>query len=149
MPKVISNTSCLIVLDNTGFLHLLQEFYGEILITEEVLQEFGKPALSWVRVHPVQDRTTLRILSGFIDPGEASTIALETDDSLMILDDAKARKIAINAGLPFTGTLGVVLRAKERGIVPSVKTVLEKFKKDGFWISKTLEQHLLKLAGEG
>ena len=48
MPDIISNTSCLIVLDNIGMLHILKELYGNIIITDEVAIEFGKELPPWV-----------------------------------------------------------------------------------------------------
>ena len=43
MPKIISNTSCMIVLDNINALEILHKLYQNIYLTEEVAQEFGKP----------------------------------------------------------------------------------------------------------
>ena len=75
MPDIISNTSCLIVLDNIGMLHILKELYGNIIITEEVAIEFGKELPPWVVIEKVLDRKIIKILSLVVDPGEASTIA--------------------------------------------------------------------------
>ena len=66
----------------------------------------------------------------------------------MILDDAKARKTARKLGLHFTGTLGVLLRAKERQLIPSVQDVLLLMNKEGFHISEAVRQQILLLAGE-
>jgi predicted nucleic acid-binding protein len=65
-----------------------------------------------------------------IDSGESSAIALalETPGSTIILDDYKARKIADQLGLMFTGTIGVIIKAKLSGIIPSIKPFLEKMK---------------------
>ena len=43
MPKIISNTSCLIILDNIDRLDILKKLYQRIYLTEEVAQEYGKP----------------------------------------------------------------------------------------------------------
>lgn len=50
MPDIISNTSCLIVLDNIGMLEILEELYGKIFITNEVSEEFGKRIPDWIEV---------------------------------------------------------------------------------------------------
>jgi predicted nucleic acid-binding protein len=94
MPKIISNTSCLIILDNIDRLDILQKLYQRIYLTEEVAQEYGKQLENWMIVIPVNDKNYLRILNTSVDLGEASTIALSiqmTDDNVMILDDLKAR----------------------------------------------------------
>ena len=146
MRNIISNTSCLIVLDNINMLEMLKKLYGQIMITEEVLYEFGKPVPSWIQVYKVQDRKCLKILNSIVDLGEASTIAFctEQENSTMILDDLKARKLAKKLDLPFTGTVGVLLKVKEKGIVTSMETILESLKNQGFRISKDIEQKLLK-----
>ena len=75
-----------------------------------------------------------------IDKGESSAIALalETPDSTVILDDYKARKIAERLGIPFTGTIGVIIKAKLRGIIPSIKPLLEKIKQTDFRLSSEI-----------
>jgi predicted nucleic acid-binding protein len=76
MPKIISNTSCLMVLDNINALDILHKLYQNIYLTEEVAQEFGKPLENWMHVVTVIDKNYLRILNTSVDLGEASTIAL-------------------------------------------------------------------------
>jgi predicted nucleic acid-binding protein len=76
MPKIISNTSCLMVLDNINALDILHKLYQNIYLTEEVAQEFGKPLENWMHVITVIDKNYLRILNTSVDLGEASTIAL-------------------------------------------------------------------------
>ena len=107
MPDMLSNTSCFIALDNIGQLDLLHSLYDIIHISEEVAAEFGVLVPAWIKVHPVQDKTKLNILHNLIDLGEASTIALayQFNDVTLILDDRKARKLADNLNLRFTGLL--------------------------------------------
>ena len=146
MRKIISNTSCLIVLDNIGLLYVLRELYGNILVTEEVSQEFDKELEDWVLIQKIHDEKYFKVINAFIDKGEASAIvlALETDNSILIIDDLKGRKIARNLGLSITGTLGVLLKAKQQGLISSLKEVLDAFKDQGFRISSGLEREILK-----
>jgi len=146
MRKVISNTSCLIVLDNIGLFYVLRELYGNILVTEEVSHEFGKELEDWVLNQKIRDEKYFKVINTFIDKGEASAIvlALETDNSILIIDDLKGRKIAKNLGLNITGTLGVILKAKQQGLISSLKEVLDAFKDQGFRISSGLEREILK-----
>ncbi len=146
MRKIISNTSCLIVLDNIGLLYVLRELYGNILVTEEVSQEFDKELEDWVLIQKIHDEKYFKVINAFIDKGEASAIvlALETDNSILIIDDLKGRKIAKNLGLSITGTLGVLLKAKQQGLISSLKEVLDAFKDQGFRISSGLEREILK-----
>jgi len=150
MPEIISNSSCIIVLENIDMLWILKELYDEILITEEVSTEFGKQEKNWIKIKRVKNKNYVDILNNFVDLGEASTIALalEMKNYSMILDDYKARKLAKNLGLRFTGTLGVILKAKRQGIIPLVSEVTDRLKTKHFHMSDQLINNVLKLAGE-
>ena len=75
-------------------------------------------------------------------------MALETPNSTIILDDYKARKIADQLGLVFTGTIGVIIKAKLNGIILSIKPLLEKIKQTDFRLSAEIELQALKEAKE-
>lgn len=66
----------------------------------------------------------------------------------MVLDDMVARKVARQLGLEPVGTLGILLAARKRGLVESIKQEIECLKAYGFWISTTLEHKVLREAGE-
>jgi len=68
MPDMLSNTSCLIALDNIGQLTLLHELYGTIHISEEVAAEFGGPVPAWITIHSVQDKTKCIIWLIWVKP---------------------------------------------------------------------------------
>ena len=146
MPNIISNTSCLIVLDNIGMLDVLKELYGKVFITEEVSKEFGKTVPDWIEVRRVSDNKYLKLMKNFVDLGEASTIALavETDDIVIILDDLKARKLAQKLNLKITGTIGVLIKARKRNIITSTQEGLNKLRNEGFRISDEIEKEFSK-----
>ena len=151
MPKaIISDTSCFIILTNIGELELLQKVYGQIVTTPEIAAEFGESLPEWVEITEVKDKYRQTILELQIDKGESSAIALalETPDSVVILDDYKARKIAERLGVTFTGTIGVIIKAKLNGTIPSVKPIIEKIKQTDFRLSAEVEIQALKEAGE-
>ena len=150
MPNIISNTSCLILLSKSGMLNLLSELYGQIFISENVKEEFGENLPEFIEIKEVKNRPLLQSLQQILDLGEASTIALghEFENCTLILDDMKARKICKDMGVKFTGTLGVLLKAKQRGIISSIKPFLAEMQKIGMWISKDVEQEILNKANE-
>jgi len=151
MPKaIISDTSCFIILTNVGELDLLQKVYGQIVTTPEIVAEFGEPLPEWVEIAEVKDKYRQTILELQIDKGESSAIALalETPDSVVILDDYKARKIAERLGVTFTGTIGVIIKAKLNGTIPSIKPIIEKIKQTDFRLSVEIETQALKEADE-
>jgi len=151
MPKtIISDTSCLIILTNIGELDLLRRTYGSIVTTVEIAIEFGEPLPEWVTIENVLDKQKQQLLEMQIDKGESSAIALalETPESTVILDDYRARKIAEQLGVNYTGTIGVIIRAKINGVIPSIKPVLLKIKETDFRLSAEIERQALLAAGE-
>lgn len=147
---IISDTSCLIILLKVGELELLKKVYGEIVTTPEIASEFGEELPAWIEIKKVTDLFKLQLLELQIDKGESSAIALalEIPHSTIILDDFKARKIASKLGISYTGTIGVIIKAKLKGIIPSIKPLLEKIKTTNFRISIELEIQALKEAKE-
>jgi predicted nucleic acid-binding protein len=85
-----------------------------------------------------------------IDKGESSAIALalETPDSTVILDDYRARKIAEQLGVNYTGTIGVIIKAKLNRIIPSIKPILAKITETDFRLSADIERQALLASGE-
>lgn len=151
MPKtIISDTSCFIILTNIGELEILFKVYGKVVTTHDIATEYGEALPDWVEIATVTDKYRQKILEIQIDKGESSAIALalETPDSTVILDDYKARKIAERLGLPFTGTIGVIIRAKLKGIIPSIKPLFEKIKQTNFRLTTEIEIQALKEANE-
>ena len=151
MPRVIiSDTSCFIILSKIGELNLLQNVYGEVATTVDIINEYGDDLPAWVKVTEVNDKQRQALLEMQVDKGESSAIALalETSNSTLILDDYKARKIADQLHIPFTGTIGIIIKAKRLGFIPLVKPILERMKKFDFRISDEIEIQALKEAGE-
>jgi predicted nucleic acid-binding protein len=147
---VVSDTSCLIILEKIGQLTILQNIYSEIVTTPEVEFEFGSKLPAWIKVIAANNRTRQNELNRRIDLGESSAIALafEIENSLLLVDDLKARKVAEEMGLSFTGTLGVLVKAKQMGIVSSVRSMLEELHKHDFRFSAEVEQDILLQSNE-
>ena len=147
---IISDTSCLILLDKIGELEILNKLFGTIITTTEIASEFGQPLPSWVVIKQPADKNYQSIIETSVDKGEASAIALaiELDDCLLIIDDLKGRKFASQIGLTIIGTIGVIVDAKLAGIVTAVKPILAKIKSTNFRITEQLEVIILKKSGE-
>ena len=90
------------------------------------------------------------LLEKQIDRGESSaiTLALETPNSTIILDDSRARKLDKQLNLSYTGTIGVIVKAKIKGIIPSIKPLLKKIKQTNFHLTSAVEKEALKEANE-
>jgi predicted nucleic acid-binding protein len=102
-----------------------------------------------MRIRQPTGRLLLPIITD-LGAGEREVLALgtETPDSLVILDDALARRYARLLNLTLTGTLGVVLKAKETGLLPAVAPVLDRLQKLRFRMDPETRQAVLRLAGE-
>lgn len=151
MPNIIiSDTSCLIILTKIGALDLLHQLYKTVTITNDILMEYGEQLPDWIEVQQTNDPYRQQLLEMQIDKGEASAIALalEGEDNILILDDWKARKWAERLGLSVTGTLGVIIKARNTGLIASIKPYLYKIRDTNFRISEELEQIALKEANE-
>jgi len=151
MPKtIVSDTSCFIALANIEELELLKELYQNLITTQQVADEFGEKLPNWIEIRNPKDQQKQKMLELQIDKGEASaiTLALEISADLIILDDYKARQVAEKLSLNITGTLGIIVSAKNKGIISSIKPVLNKLQHINFWVSEDLIKAALKESGE-
>ncbi len=147
---VISDASCFIILDNIGELDLLHNIFQIVTTTPEIAVEFGHELPFWVEIRSASDFHYQQILTMQVDAGEASAIALaiEMPGCLIILDDHKARKVAVNLGLDITGTIGLIIKAKLMGVITSIKPLLEKIRRTNFRVSDELINRACQEAGE-
>ncbi len=147
---VIADTSCFILLTKIGEIDLLRCVYSNVYTTPEVASEFKFELPDWVTIQNVKDRNTLASLQADLDLGEASAIALtyELSDAIVVLDDWGARKVATRLKIAFTGTFGIIVKAKHKGIIPSVRPILDKVKQTNFRISSEVFAEVLREAGE-
>ncbi len=151
MPKiVISDTSTLILFHKIDEFNLLKEVYGELLTTPEIAQEFNEPLPDWIKVVSVSDKKYQTFLHTQVDFGEASAIALasEYEDVLLLLDDLKARKLATQLKFKITGTLGIIHKAKQLGIIEKVKPLIDKLLLTDFRIAENIVEEILKINNE-
>ena len=151
MPKiVISDTSTLILFHKIDEFSLLQKVYGELITTPEIAEEFGEDLPDWIKIQSVSDKKYQDFLETQIDYGEASAIALATkyDDVLLLLDDLKARKLAVRLKFKITGTLGVINRAKQMSIIDRVKPLIDKLLLTDFRVADNIVDEILKLNKE-
>lgn len=151
MPSVvISDTSTLILLHKINEFNLLRSVYGTLMTTPEIAAEFGEELPPWITVVSVKDEKYKKFLETQVDCGEASALALATEfeNVLLILDDLKARKLAAKLLFKTTGTLGIIHKAKQMGIITQVKPLIDKLLLTNFRISNEVVNEILKLNGE-
>ncbi|MGH9856070.1 MAG: DUF3368 domain-containing protein [Blastocatellia bacterium] len=145
---VIVDSACLISLERINFLDLLPALFDPIIAPPEVQREFGK-TLSWLRTETPTNQTFVAALKMLVDFGEAEAMALAHElGHLIILDDHQARAVAKNLGLRISGTVGSLVKAKQEGVITAIKPFVIALESSGFFMSKSLKEEVLRLAGE-
>lgn len=159
MLKVVSNTTPLLTLLKIGRLDLLQKLCSEICIPSAVFHEIeaGKAKsyyvdlskISWIKIIEISNPKTASYFLD-LDQGEAEAIMLasEIEAELILLDEKLGRFHAKHIGLKVTGTIGILLKAKQLNFVSNIKTLLQEMQQKGIWLSEDLIAEALKIAGE-
>lgn len=161
--KVISNTGPLIGLAKTGRLFLLKSLFKEVLIPpmvhRELLGKCGNESeqidsalqdfIQVTKLKPVAPETEAVVAD--LDEGEKQAISLASSiegDVLLLLDDRAGREAAGIIKIPTTGLIGILLLAKEKGLVENIKPLIEETRNSGYWLSDEVFDIALRLAKE-
>ena len=150
---VISNSSPLIALAQIGRLDLLHQLHPLVLIPPAVATEVEPtlPALpGWLVVQPLAHPRQPHTVSGSIGPGEHEVISLrlELRAERLILDEQPARRLATSLGLRVIGTVGLLLAAKDRGLLTTITPELDRLLAVGFFMDQELYDRAIGQAGE-
>ncbi|MGD8244908.1 MAG: DUF3368 domain-containing protein [Anaerolineae bacterium] len=159
---VVSNTSPVTNLAAIGQFDLLRRLYTRLHIAESVWDELnarGLPwpgsklvaAADWVERHAVKNEPLVAALRRDLDHGEAESIALalELEANLVLMDEREGRHAAQRMGLQVVGVVGVLLEARARGAIGTVRPQLDGLRqKAGFYLSETVYRRALVLPGE-
>lgn len=144
----VVDSACLIGLERIGRLDLLSALLDPVFAPPAVKHEFGAlPA--WMTVERPADAGMVAALRLLVDPGESEAIVRAYEKGLrIILDDRKAREVAQRLGVPVTGTVGLLLKARQEGLISAVRPLLDALDANQFRIGKALRAEALRLAGE-
>lgn len=161
---VVSNTSPLIALARVGLVSILNDLYHDLHITQAIYDEVvrhgqGLPgsaeieaaADDWIHVHPTPSRETLKKYQrDRLTLNDASVIALGISQAadLVIVDEQELRQAARAQNLPIVGTGGILVRAKDAGLITRVTDYLEQMQEDDFYLSEDVVHRTRQLAGE-
>ena len=158
---VVSNSGPLIVLAKIDRLTLLQGLYREVLIPKAVEQEVtgmgsDRPGAKevgdapWIQPTEVLDQLAVSLLREQLDAGESAAIVLtlERQADILLIDEARGRRIAQSKGLTHIGTVGILVLAKRQGLIETVTPALEQLMASGFRMKDDLRQTAQRLAGE-
>lgn len=155
---VFSNTTPIIALSSIQSLHLLPQLFGTIYLVNEVIEEceVGGPILvpalrefEWIKPVKSTDVQYSSILLE-LDKGEKHTLnmACKHHADWVIIDEKIGRNMAEYLGLRVTGTLGILLKAKQQGLIPSFRESVVSMQAQGIFYHTALIQKLALSVGE-
>jgi predicted nucleic acid-binding protein len=156
--RIVSNASPLINLARIGKLDLLRELYGNLLIPEAVWHEVvvdgaGQPGADevkgavWIERRTIKNKQLVQSLLQELDTGEAEaiTLALEAGADWLLMDEHLGRETARHLKLCCIGFAGVLIAAKQKGLIPAIKPCLDALRDlAGFRIKDSLYTRILK-----
>jgi uncharacterized protein len=160
VPSVIVDTSCIQYLYQINLLSLLPAIYDQIIIPNAVATELEQgriigislpnlSTLEWISVSSVPSSQLIPTIPNLgMGEREVLSLALTIPNSLAILDDNLARTYAKQLKASFTGTLGILLKAKQLGHIIAISPLLNQLDALGFRLDVMTKQTVLKLAGE-
>ena len=143
----VINASPLIYLSKASLIDLLQLLGPEVLIPQAVATEILKRGTSDITAQVIETVPWLKVIetpavesliqAWDLGPGESAVLtwAYRHSGCEAIMDDLAARRCAAALEIPARGTLGLVLVAKQRGEIPSARTVLEQLRQAGMYLS--------------
>ena len=158
---VVSNTGPLIALAKANQLDLLKLLFGQIEIPLAVHRElFASKMSEAARLEEALSRfiqiapllvipPQVHTITAQLDVGEQQAIALAFErKALLLIDDHAGRAAARHLGLARAGVIGILILAKERGLIPKVMPLLQEIRGRGYWLSDGLLEQAARLTGE-
>jgi predicted nucleic acid-binding protein len=151
----VVDASPLILLGKIGQVGLLHELADELVVPQAVVLEVasrpeGAAVIEQVRSFErasvaAEVSVTAELWTWGLGPGESQVLALTSmvPGSRAVLDDLDGRRCAQAFGLPVIGTLGVVLRAKRKGVIPAARPVIDHLRRVGLFASDQLIKRAL------
>lgn len=155
----VVNASPLIFLARSQHLDLLQGFAQTVWVPAPVASEILRrghhditaqaiETTPWLITHPAPDIPPA-ILEWRLGAGESATLALAHAHNIdVIIDDLAGRKCAASLGIPVRGTLGILLAAKQRGVISAARPVIEDLMAAGLYLSRRVLEQALQRVGE-
>ena len=145
---VVTNTTPLIALSAaTGSLDVLRFLYARVVVPLEVQTELRAAGSQAVGVTAFNEATWLDCrpaivtitpyLANTLDRGEASVIqtAIDLGIPLVCIDETVGRRVARLSGLTLTGSIGILLKAKQLGYDVSMEQAVSRMRQHGIWLS--------------
>ncbi len=156
----VINTGPLLALAAAGQLGVVNSLFSRVVVPAEVCQEIAAGGRTqcareeFAAAAGFERRSTPTPLPPFLrailDPGEAAVIAVALAENIptVCIDETLGRRYARLHGLTVTGSLGILIQAKQQCLPVSVRAAVTQMRQRGIWLSPALEAEALRLAGE-
>ncbi len=145
---IVCDSTCLIGLERIGRLDIITSLFEPICVPPAVDVEFNRQ-FDWLLPETIDNPSIVTVLEMLVDLGEAEAIALAKEkDFLLVTDDKQARAAAKRLGVKVIGTVGVLVRAKNAGVIDEVKPIIDQLAAVGFRIGRLLRDEALQIARE-
>ena len=145
---IVADSTCLVALERVGNLMLLPDLFSPVSIPPAVNSEFGRQ-FDWLEVVELKTSHLADALKMTVGKGESEAISLASETNrLLITDDKQARAYAKRLGVDVIGTIGLLIRAKQAGIILEINPILDALDVNSFFISRALREEALKIVGE-
>ncbi|MCP5054601.1 MAG: DUF3368 domain-containing protein [bacterium] len=154
---VIFDTGPIISLSVIHQLELLTHLFKEVYIPHAVWEELNKseffndyPAIGTFFKNRVKHITSFNELILITDYGESESMLLykELKANFLVIDDRKARLIAEELNIDCIGTLAILIKAKEKGLITALKPIFESLKQNRRYYSNKVLNSILSKQGE-
>lgn len=158
---VVTDAGPLIHLGSCGCLWVLKSLFGQVIVPAAVWNEAtAHPELpgaqevlraDWLEVVSaprVQVRPEFHGLELHRGERLGLELALELSAEMFLSDDQEAVRAARGVEMPVLGSIGVLIRAKEKGLLEAVMPHLEAMRASGFWMSKRFVETVARMVDE-
>jgi hypothetical protein len=157
--SIVANAGPLIALSRIEYLYLLLALYDEVIVPPAVYREVTFDATrsgageiaqaAWIHQETATDTIAVERLQYWLDDGESEAIVLAQSMQLrLLIDERRGRTIAATLGVSCTGTIGVLLAAKQAGHIPTVTPLLDALQRAGVYLSSGLRGEVRRMSGE-
>lgn len=161
-PLLVADSGPLIALARLDLLALPSRIFREVLVTDTVWDEVTRTPrpseqsvltaardAQWLQIVDDSTASTALLVEPRLDAGERSALALAlARQAAVLIDERLGRAAALALGLPVVGTLGILVKAREAGLIGRVRPLVDSLIAGGYFLARPLVEHALAIVKE-
>ena len=124
--------------------------YNGVIVKNDIVKTLLIQNSDWIKVLDIKDLSKKLMFKSRLHDGEVEVMILaeEIKADLVVIDDYAARKTAEYIGLNLTGTIGVLLKARQLGLIDKVMPIINLMEQNGIYYSDKLKSQIKKIVSE-